>query len=110
MTGQRVPRQLCRCWITSFMYQLMFLLPWVSPMFGQTPVLLGASKSGELPQDLFVSGEARGLSVQVEGGAELPRTSLLSVPYALKAGDAATPGGLPASAFVLAPPSNSYQY
>ncbi|MGB8115042.1 MAG: hypothetical protein WCF22_14770, partial [Candidatus Sulfotelmatobacter sp.] len=35
-----------------------------------------------------------------------PRVLLLSVPYALKAGDAATIGGLPPSAFVLAAPAN----
>ncbi len=32
---------------------------------------------------------------------------LFSVPYALKAGDAATVGGLPPSAFVLAAPTGS---
>ena len=34
---------------------------------------------------------------------------LLSVPYALKAGDAQTLGGLPASAFMLAVPTASAQ-
>jgi trimeric autotransporter adhesin len=37
--------------------------------------------------------------------AEQPRVFLVSVPYAMKAGDAATVGGLPPSAFVLAAPS-----
>ena len=74
---------------------------------GHYSVYLGASKSGGLPQGLFVSGEARWLGVQPEGQAEQGRTLLLSVPYALKAGDAETVGGLPASAFVLAAPGNA---
>ena len=168
MTGYQVPRQLCRSLATSLLYQLMFLLPWVTPIFGQTvpagsagvpsmikfsgavkddtgkprtgivgitfalykdqqggaplwletqnvqldnsgryTVFLGASKSEGLPQELFVSGEARWLGVQPEGGPEQPRTLLLSVPYALKAGDAATIGGMPPSAFVLAAPGGT---
>ena len=38
----------------------------------------------------------------MEGEAEKPRTLLMSVPYALKAADAETIGGLPPSAFVKA--------
>jgi hypothetical protein len=40
--------------------------------------------------------------VRAEGQAEQPRVLLLSVPSALKAGDADTVGGKPLSAFVLA--------
>jgi trimeric autotransporter adhesin len=40
----------------------------------------------------------------VNGGSEQPRVLLLSVPYALKAADAQTLGGLPPSAFLLAAP------
>jgi len=69
---------------------------------GRYTVSLGATTSSGLPTDVFVSGEARWLGVQPEGQAEQPRVLLLSVPYALKAGDAETIGGLPASAFVLA--------
>jgi len=65
---------------------------------------LGATKSEGLPLDLFTSGEARWLGVRVNGGEEQPRVLLLSVPYALKAADAETIGGLPPSAFVLAAP------
>ena len=65
---------------------------------------LGATKPEGLPLDLFTSGEARWLGVRVNGGEEQPRVMLLSVPYALKAGDAETVGGLPPSAFVLAAP------
>src|SRR5262249_41706093 len=64
---------------------------------GHYSVMLGATKSNGLPTDLFASGEARWLGVQAEGQAEQPRILLLSVPYALKAGDAQTLGGLPAS-------------
>jgi hypothetical protein len=44
--------------------------------------------------------------VRIAEQEEQPRVLLLSVPYAPKAGDAATLGGLPPSAFVLAAPSS----
>ncbi len=69
---------------------------------GHYSVMLGATKPDGLPTDLFTSGEARWLGVQPEGQAEQSRVLLLSVPYALKAGDAATLGGLPPSAFIQA--------
>lgn len=69
---------------------------------GNYAVQLGAATSGGIPQDLFSSGEARWLGVTFNGGSEQPRVLLLSVPYALKAADAETIGGLPPSAFVLA--------
>jgi hypothetical protein len=69
---------------------------------GNYSIQLGATKSDGLPVELFASGEARWLGVRVNGGEEQPRVMLLSVPYALKAGDAATIGGLPPSAFMLA--------
>src|SRR5579863_684012 len=71
---------------------------------GNYTVQLGATKSDGLPLQLFSSGEARWLGVRVNGGEEQPRVLLLSVPYALKAADAETVGGLPPSAFVLAAP------
>lgn len=74
---------------------------------GNYSVMLGSTNSDGLPADLFTSGEARWLGVQPEGQAEQPRILLLSVPYALKAGDAATLGGLPPSAFLLAAPAAS---
>ncbi len=67
---------------------------------------LGSSQSQGLPQELFTSGEARWLGVQLNHQAEQPRVQLLSVPYALKASDAETVGGLPPSAFVLAAPAS----
>jgi trimeric autotransporter adhesin len=64
--------------------------------------MLGASLSKGLPEDLFSSGEARWLEVQMAGAAPQRRVLLMSVPYALKAADATTLGGLPVSAFALA--------
>ena len=54
-----------------------------------------------LPLQLFATGAARWLGVQAEGQAEGPRVLLASAPYALKAADAETLGGLPVSAFAL---------
>jgi hypothetical protein len=72
---------------------------------GHYTVMLGSTSSTGLPADIFVAGEAHWLGVQVNGEAEQPRVLLVSAPYALKAGDAQTLGGLPASAFVLAAPT-----
>src|SRR5450631_805108 len=72
---------------------------------GQYSVMLGSTTTQGLPADLFVSGEARWLGVQISGQPEQPRVLLLSVPYAMKAADAETLGGLPLSAFVLATPT-----
>jgi trimeric autotransporter adhesin len=69
---------------------------------GRYSVILGAGSAAGLPTNLFAAGESRWLAVQPHGEIEQPRILLLSVPYALKAGDAATVGGLPASAFMLA--------
>jgi len=69
---------------------------------GHYKVQLGASTASGLPLEQFASGDARWLEVQVAGQKPEPRIMLISVPYALKAADAATLGGLPASAFALA--------
>ena len=69
---------------------------------GHYTVLLGASKPDGLPTDLFTSEQARWVGVQISGQTEQPRVLLVSAPYALKAGDSETVGGLPASAFALA--------
>ena len=70
---------------------------------GHYSVVLGSTTSQGMPADVFASGEARWLGVQTQGQAEQPRTLLMSVPYALKALDAETIGGKPASSFMLAP-------
>jgi hypothetical protein len=64
---------------------------------GHYTALLGLTKPDGLPAELFSSEQARWVGVQVSGQAEQPRVLLLSVPYALKAGDAETLGGKPAS-------------
>jgi hypothetical protein len=74
---------------------------------GHFSVLLGSTKSEGLPEQLFTSEQAHWVGVQVTGQAEQPRVLLVSAPYALKAGDAETIGGLPPSAFVLAAPGGT---
>jgi hypothetical protein len=70
---------------------------------GHYTAALGSTSSHGLPASVFASGEARWLGVQIQGQAEQPRVLLMSVPYALKALDAETIGGKPASSFMLAP-------
>jgi hypothetical protein len=72
---------------------------------GQFTVLLGSTKNEGLPAEAFASGQ-RWLGVQAQGEAERPRMLMASVPYSLKAVDAETLGGLPASAFALAGSAN----
>ena len=75
---------------------------------GHYTALLGATKPEGVPMDLFTSGDARWLGVAVEGQPEQARVLLVAVPYALKAADAETVGGLPPSAFVMsAAPNNA---
>lgn len=81
---------------------------------GRYEAILGANTTNGIPLTLFASAEPRWLSVQAltPGSEEEPRILLASVPYALKAADAETLGGLPASAFlkanaVLADPTSS---
>ena len=70
---------------------------------GHYSVMLGSTTTEGIPASLFRSGEARWLGVQAQGQTEQPRTLLMSVPYALKALDAETIGGRPASSFMLTP-------
>ncbi len=67
---------------------------------GRYAAFLGARSASGIPLEVFSNGEARWLGVQAEGQLEQPRVLLVSVPYALKASDAETLGGLPASAFL----------
>ena len=69
---------------------------------GQYTAMLGSTRNDGIPAEVFASGQGRWLGVQPQGEAERPRVLLTSVPYALKAVDAETLGGLPASAFALA--------
>ncbi len=72
---------------------------------GHYSLLLGSTRNEGMPLDLFSSGEPRWLGVQFNrpGETEQPRVLLASVPYALKASDAETLGGLPAAAYLRAP-------
>jgi len=69
---------------------------------GHYTAMLGSASANGVPLSLFSSGEAHWISTQVSGHEESARVLLLSVPYALKAADAETLGGLPASAFMHA--------
>src|ERR1700721_417492 len=67
---------------------------------GHFSVLLGAATSTGVPPELFGTGQSRWLGVTVARQQEMPRVLLASVPYALRAADADTLGGLPASSYV----------
>ena len=71
---------------------------------GRYTVFLGASTAEGIPASVL-SSEARWLGIRSArpGEAEQPRVPMTSVPYALRASDADTLGGLPASAFSRAP-------
>jgi trimeric autotransporter adhesin len=80
---------------------------------GHYSALLGSTQPEGLPTELFKSAQAQWLGVARQGEEEQPRIMLVSVPFALKAGDAETLGGKPASAFApsvpreIAPEGNS---
>lgn len=76
---------------------------------GHYSVLMGSASADGLPPSLFTAGEPRWLGVRFTraGESELPRIALASVPYALKAADADTLGGKPASAYLLADAASS---
>jgi hypothetical protein len=76
---------------------------------GRYNLLMGSTRAEGLPLDLFTTSEPRWLGVRFNrpGEVEQSRVPLASVPYALKAADADTLGGKPASAFLLAEVSAS---
>jgi hypothetical protein len=76
---------------------------------GHYTALLGSTSPDGLPMNLFTTVQAHWLAVQplLEGYSEQPRVLLVSAPYALKAGDAETIGGFPASAFVKVLPTDA---
>jgi len=74
---------------------------------GKYNVLLGVTKAEGIPAELFTSGEAQWLGVQVQGKPEQPRVLLVSVPYALKAAEADTLAGHAATDFVTSDKLNS---
>src|SRR5271166_5631313 len=73
---------------------------------GQYSVVLGSTTATGLPGDLFSQQEQRWLGVQVQGQTEQARVLLVAVPYAFEAVEAQRLGGLPASAYVKATPSD----
>jgi trimeric autotransporter adhesin len=74
---------------------------------GHYTALLGSATVEGVPLSLFSSGDAQWISTQISGHSESARVLLLSVPYALKAADAETLGGLPVSAFLHANPGEA---
>jgi trimeric autotransporter adhesin len=81
-----------------------------SDKLGHYTATLGSTTAEGLPADIFSSGQARWLAIQIAGQPEQPRVLLVAVPYALKAADAQTLGGLPPSAFVLATPGSTTEF
>jgi hypothetical protein len=75
---------------------------------GHYTALLGSISPEGLPLNMFTTVQAHWLAVQplLQGFGEQPRVLLVSAPYALKAEDAETIGGLPPSAFVRADASS----
>jgi trimeric autotransporter adhesin len=67
---------------------------------GHYNALLGGATAAGMPAELFGTGQSRWLGVTIARQPEMPRVLLASVPYALKAADADTLGGLPASAYM----------
>ncbi len=76
---------------------------------GRFTLLLGASHPAGIPAEVFASGDGQWMSLLFEraGEREQARVRIASVPYALKASDAETLGGLPASAYLRAPTAAS---
>ena len=79
---------------------------------GRYSLLLGASQPDGIPAAVFGAGDARwrGTLVERAGEVEGARVRITSVPYALRASDADTLGGRPASAYVLAPPRQGQRW
>ena len=68
---------------------------------GHYAVLVGAGQAAGLPPAVLASAEPRWLEVRfARASSPVSRILLTSVPYALRAADADTLGGLPASAFL----------
>ena len=72
---------------------------------GRYTIVVGSTFGDGIPADIFSSAPERWVGTVFSRGGELegPRVRLTSVPYALRASNADTLGGLPASAFLRAP-------
>jgi Chaperone of endosialidase len=75
---------------------------------GRYALLLGAASAGGIPPAVLAAGaQWLGTTFDRPGEVESPRVPLTSVPYALRAADADTLGGRPASAYLLASSATS---
>ena len=72
---------------------------------GHYSVMLGSQHSEGVPHGAFTSTTARWLGVQVEAEPEQPRILLTSVPYAFKATDADSLGGMTLDQVLAARPT-----
>ena len=70
---------------------------------GRYTVFLGATTADGIPASVLSGERWLGIRVARPGEEEQPRVPMTSVPYALKASDADTLGGLPPTAFLRAP-------
>jgi hypothetical protein len=68
---------------------------------GHYTAMLGSATTEGVPLEVFSSGEAQWLGVQIQGQPAQVRVLLVSVPYALKAHEAETLSGRSISDFVL---------
>ena len=68
---------------------------------GRYTVFAGATQVDGLPRALFSSNATQWIGVAVQGEPEQPRVRMVSVPYALSAGNADTLGGIPVTDFVM---------
>jgi hypothetical protein len=68
---------------------------------GHYTAMLGSATTEGVPLEVFSSGEAQWLGVQIQGQPAQARVLLVSVPYALKAHEAETLSGRSISEFVL---------
>jgi len=69
---------------------------------GKYVISIGASREEGVPSDVFAKQHGRWIGIAVKNEVEQPRIMVVSVPYAVKAGDAETIGGRPFTDFVLA--------
>jgi Chaperone of endosialidase len=72
---------------------------------GRYTLYLGGSQADGLPAAVLTASAPLWLSLQVAGGAPEARVPLTSVPFALRAADADTLGGLPPSAYLRVDPA-----
>ena len=68
---------------------------------GRYTVFAGATQPEGLPRELFAVNAAQWIGVALQGEPEQPRVRMVSVPYALSAGNADTLGGVPVKDFVM---------